>query len=42
MEVEIIETLAKLRFAIGYLGERDQFGWWQSSFFTQGSNALLY
>jgi hypothetical protein len=41
MEVELIETLAKLRFTIGYLGERNQFGWWQSSFFTPGSNAFL-
>jgi hypothetical protein len=41
MEVEFVEKLAKLRLAIGYLGEREQFGWWQSSFFTQGSNAFL-
>lgn len=41
MEIEFIEKLAKLRLAIGYLGEREQFGWWQSSFFTQGSNAFL-
>ena len=26
---------------IGYLGEKDQFGWWQSSFFTKGSDAFL-
>ena len=41
METELIETLAKLRLAIGFLGEREQFGWWQSSFFTQGSDAFL-
>jgi len=41
MEVELIETLVKFRLAIGYLGEREQFGWWQSSFFTQGSDAFL-
>ena len=26
---------------IGVLGEREQFAWWQSSFFTQGSDAFL-
>lgn len=41
MDVELVERLAKLRLIIGYLGEREQFGWWQSSFFTQGSNAFL-
>lgn len=41
MEVEFVERLVKLRLVIGYLGEREQFGWWQSSFFTQGSNAFL-
>ena len=42
MEVELVERLAKLRLIIGYLGEREQFGWWQSSFFTQGNNAFLF
>ncbi len=41
MDVELVERLARLRLIIGYLGEREQFGWWQSSFFTQGSNAFL-
>jgi len=41
MDVELVERLAKLRLIIEYLGEREQFGWWQSSFFTQGSNAFL-
>lgn len=41
MEVELVETLAKLRLLIGYLGEREQFAWWQSSFFTQGSQSFL-
>ena len=36
-----IEDLAKIRLSVGFLGERDQFGWWQSSFFTQGSSAFL-
>lgn len=37
----LIVSLAKYRIAIGYLGEREQFGWWQSSFFTKGSSAFL-
>lgn len=41
MDAELVERLAKLRLIIGYLGEREQFGWWQSSFFTQGNNAFL-
>jgi hypothetical protein len=41
MEIDLIKQLALLRMTIGYLGEREQFGWWQSSFFTQGSNAFL-
>ena len=41
MEAEFIERLVNLRLVIGYLGEREQFGWWQSSFFTQGSQAFL-
>jgi hypothetical protein len=41
MEVEFLDSLVKLRLAIGFLGEREQFGWWQSSFFTQGSDAFL-
>jgi len=41
MEVDLIEILAKHRRVVGYLGEKDKFGWWQSSFFTQGSQAFL-
>jgi hypothetical protein len=29
------------RMAIGYLGEKDQSGWWQSSFLTPGSKAFM-
>lgn len=41
MKADLIELLAKYRTVIGYLGEKEQFGWWQSSFFTQGSQAFL-
>ena len=41
MEAEQLQILAQYRIMVGYLGEKDQFGWWQSSFFTQGSGAFL-
>ncbi len=41
MGINLLERLSLYRVAIGYLGEREQFGWWQSSFFTQGSSAFL-
>jgi hypothetical protein len=36
-----LQTLAIIRAAVGYLGERDQFAWWQSSFFAPGSRAFV-
>ena len=41
MSSQLIEELARLRIVIGFLGEKEQFGWWQSSFFTSGSDAFL-
>jgi hypothetical protein len=41
MTLQIIEDITRLRICVGYLGEKDQYGWWQSSFFTQGSDAFL-
>lgn len=41
MNIDLVEKISLLRVTVGYLGERDQYGWWQSSFFTQGSNAFL-
>jgi hypothetical protein len=41
MEAGQLKTLALVRGVIGYLGEREQYGWWQSSFFSQGSKAFL-
>ena len=41
MNAELVEQLCAIRLVVGYLGERDQFGWWQSSFFAQGSDAFL-
>jgi hypothetical protein len=36
-----LEYLTKLRVVVGYLGEREHFSWWQSSFFSAGSQAFL-
>lgn len=41
MAESLTEILALMRAAVGYLGERDQRGWWQSSFFSAGSRAFL-
>jgi hypothetical protein len=41
MEAKELVNLATKRTVIGYLGERGQFGWWQSSFFTNGSDSFL-
>jgi hypothetical protein len=41
MEVTQLESLAKMRAVIGCLGEREQYAWWQSSFFSFGSQAFL-
>lgn len=36
-----LENLATLRAVVGYLGEKEQYGWWQSSFFAPGSAMFL-
>jgi hypothetical protein len=41
METLLLDNLAQLRTVIGYLGEKEQYAWWQSSFFTEGSSAFL-
>jgi hypothetical protein len=41
MKATQIEVLAELRTVVGYLGEREQYGWWQCSFFGPGSQAFL-
>ena len=37
----LVENLAVLRAVVAYLGERDQFAWWQSAFFGAGSALFL-
>lgn len=41
MAESLTETLALMRAAVGYLGERDQRGWWSSGFFSSGSRTFL-
>lgn len=41
MQSAQIETLVLLRTVVGYLGEREQYGWWQSAFFGAGSSTFL-
>ncbi len=36
-----LEHIALLRASVGYLGEREQYAWWQSTFFAPGSRAFL-
>ena len=36
-----LEHVATLRTVVGYLGEREQYAWWQSSFFGPGSKTFL-
>lgn len=41
MQTSQPDTLATLRAVVGYLGERERYGWWQSAFFGAGSAAFL-
>ena len=41
MQTADFEQLAAIRAAVGYLGEKDQAGWWPSSFFVTGAAAFL-
>lgn len=41
MELPFFASLAQLWAAVGFLGERDQHGWWQSTFLSAGSKPFL-
>ena len=41
MNKQYLISLATLRILVGYLGEKDQFSWWSSSFFSSSSDAFL-
>ena len=36
-----LQAIVRLRVIVGYLGEKAQFDWWQSGFFTPSSAAFL-
>ena len=41
MHLPEIEKLLSIRAAVAYLGEKEQFDWWSSSFFAKASSAFL-
>ena len=41
MDTNLPKAIANLRLLVGFLGEKDQFTWWRSSFFTSSSSAFL-
>jgi hypothetical protein len=41
MKASELTTVAKMRVAVSYLGEKEQQAWWGSSFYSRGSSAFL-
>ena len=41
MKDNFVTTLVMLRFVVGFLGERAQFGWWPCAFLAPASGAFL-
>jgi hypothetical protein len=41
MNASTLAQIARLRLLVGFLGERSQFNWWPSAFFTPSSSAFL-
>lgn len=41
MNKELFELIALLRILIGYLGEKNQYAWWDSNFLSTSSKAYL-
>ena len=39
--VSEMQALTRLRVLVGYLGEKDQFAWWTSGFYSSSSSAFL-
>ena len=40
-EVDRLQAILRLRIIVGYLGEKAQFGWWPTEFYTPSSAAFL-
>lgn len=41
MNSEELRTLTCIRVIVGYLGEKDQYGWWNSAFFSRNAAAFI-
>ena len=41
MQTSLISDIIRLRFLVGYLGEKNQYNWWPSEFITPNSAAFL-
>jgi len=41
MKASELTTVAKMRVAVSFLGEKEQQAWWGSSFYSRGSSAFL-
>ncbi|MGR5419672.1 BrxE family protein [Vibrio sp. PNB22_4_1] len=41
MHKEIVNKLALLRYVVGYLGEKNQYGWWPSNFLNPSTKKML-
>lgn len=41
MHKEIVTKLALLRYVVGYLGEKNQYGWWSSNFLNPSTKKML-
>ena len=40
-EADRLQAIVRLRIIVGYLGEKAQFGWWPTEFYTPSSAAFL-
>ena len=41
MQKAVIKNIVLLRYLVGYLGEKDQFNWWNSSFLNTSTKKML-
>ena len=41
MKEKIVDKYLHLRLLVGYLGEKEQFGWWQTSLLRHDSRSFL-
>jgi hypothetical protein len=41
MKKDVVRSIAKLRMLVGYLGEKEQYGWWDSTFLSKSAPSFL-